>query len=449
MQTFATPAQYCACVALLIVQFLDVAGALKTGMRATSRSGTDGSSSSSGSSDSAFMTPLFFAPQMTPVSFLFISSPEQKKIVYTELKNFKSKTGRTYALVDAGLEEPCGLAFDRQRGDLYVADRKALRIFRYSIFVEKKKDADGNVFHRLSTDGNRLMIMSGHSVEWVAVNHDGNVFYSDQNSKSINKITRQTMASIANGEISATDLQVVSEKTQEAISSAKVSSGIESSVLAPTDPPPATAEILAIYEGSINSHVTVPSGIASDGMRLYWGNSLNGQGSGSVVAGEVYPQSPPNLAPGSDPAPFPCTVLAQNTEQSYGVAKTNTMVFYSSQNQGNNNSGVVYGALAHPIGAQTVSTVAMGLQQPRGLAWDGDNTVYVADQGSNTVWSFPSGRLIDGAPLSQSVSFVKPYGLALLTENDQAFNIKAGSIRVTGTGVLTVALVLVAQALAS
>merc|ERR1719230_2263175 len=121
------------------------------------------------------------APPMTPPEFLIISSPTEQKIVYTELVNMHSVHGRTYPLIDSGLGEPAGIAFDRERGDLYVADRAARKIFRYSILVSDKPNSlDGNNGTSLISDGIRLTVMEGRDVSWVAVNQNGDILYSDE-----------------------------------------------------------------------------------------------------------------------------------------------------------------------------------------------------------------------------------------------------------------------------
>ena len=43
-------------------------------------------------------------------------------------------------------------------------------------------------------------------------------------------------------------------------------------------------------------------------------------------------------------------------------------------------------------------TLADSFQAPRGLAWDGDGTIFVADQAGSMVYSFPSGRLVRAEP---------------------------------------------------
>mmetsp|Transcript_72893 Transcript_72893/g.158215 ORF Transcript_72893/g.158215 Transcript_72893/m.158215 type:complete len:446 (-) Transcript_72893:56-1393(-) len=368
--------------------------------------------------------PTFRAPQLTPTQFLIISSPTQKKVVYTRLKNFKSATGRTFALIDSGLEEPCGISMDRDRGHLYVADRGAKAIYRYSILVQQAEDDDGNSQTSLVTDGNRLTILSGRSVEWVAINHNGDVFYSDQVSNSINKITADVMQRLQVGMagFSAEDLTVVSEKQQEATAAASRASqmlGVSAS------DPKTSPHILSIYESPLNPHVTVPAGIVSDGIRLYWANQASGKTAGAAVQGEVNPKAPPNMAPGSEPAAFPSLALTNITEAAYGIAKSSSCVFISSQDVNSPvGGGIVYGM------AQTggdVYNFATNLGTPRGLVWDGDQTIFVADEGANTVSSFPAGRLMNNAPLSKTVEFAGAYGVAILAATDTAFSHKAAA----------------------
>eukprot|EP00927_Polykrikos_kofoidii_P054562 TRINITY_DN48971_c0_g1_i1.p1 TRINITY_DN48971_c0_g1~~TRINITY_DN48971_c0_g1_i1.p1 ORF type:complete len:443 (-),score=65.44 TRINITY_DN48971_c0_g1_i1:188-1516(-) len=394
---------------------------LCAGVRAASVAKARSSSKTSGETDaqsSSPWVPQFFAPQITPTQFLFISSPQLGKVVYTQLKNFKSLHGRTFALIDSGLEEPCGIAFDRDRGHLYVADRAQKKIFRYFVLLHQSKDRDGLTHYRMETDGIRLTILSGHDVEWVAVTRSGDVFYSDQASKDINKITSETMDMLGTGTVQAEDLLVISEKVQEAQSSSAVAATMNSDADIVTDAPAPQAHILSIYESAINPHVSTPAGIASDGLRLYWANKAEGKTSGSVVQGSVNPISPPVVASGNSPVPFPAKALSNVTDAAYGVAKSASMVLFSCD------TGVSGGSVRGvPQSGDEVYEFAVGLSQPRGLVWDGDNTVFAADQGSNTVWSFPIGRLMNNVPITKTVEFTGAFGLALLQEGDIAFTV--------------------------
>jgi len=368
-----------------------------------------------------YFVPRFFAPQLTPTQFLIVSSPTARKVVYTELKNFKSRTGRTFALVDSGLVEPAGLSFDQNRGALYVADRGASKIYRYRVLVEDSTAGNTKV-HKLVTDGVQLCIMQGQSVEWVSVDTTGDVFYSDTSRNTINRIPVDTIDRLSTGGYQCGDLQVRSEKeqmqkAQEQALELQSMTDDEREASHPTDAPNTEPVIFSVYEGSISPHVAVPGGVASDGERLYWTNAEAGKQAGTVVEGRVQPDLP--LAVGgsnsSAPAPFVSHRISTNADAAYGIAKSNIAVFYSTNVSG---TGYVYGVMPGGTPQPFVST----LIEPRGLCWDGDNTVYVADERGNQVFSFPVGRLMEDAPLTESVALTGAFGVALFTLHDMAYD---------------------------
>eukprot|EP00442_Polarella_glacialis_P037281 CAMPEP_0115115426 /NCGR_PEP_ID=MMETSP0227-20121206/42674_1 /TAXON_ID=89957 /ORGANISM="Polarella glacialis, Strain CCMP 1383" /LENGTH=402 /DNA_ID=CAMNT_0002516073 /DNA_START=89 /DNA_END=1297 /DNA_ORIENTATION=- len=377
-----------------------LASATQTNLRSKSRFGAAGSASTD------FFTPVFVAPQLTPLQFLIVSSPAQQKIVYTELKNFQSTTGRTYALVDSGLSDPRGLSFDRDRGVLYVADKAAKRIFRYHVYVDETSSG----MRTLSTDGTQLCIMQNADTEWVHADVNGDVFYSDATNMTINRIPSGVIDLLARGQYSAGDLTVVSEKNMEAMSGAQLDA-------APTEEPSEEApHVYAVYEGSINPHVGIPAGVVSDGARLYWANAQDGKTKGSVAEGQVKPEVT-KTTNGSFTAAFPSLSMTNETDLAFGLARSNKMVFYSTVIDGLGRvNGLAPGGGLHAF--------AMGLDAPRGLAWDGDQTLYVADQAANTVYSFPVGRLVDDAPLTQSAVLSGAFGVALFSEHDLAWTMK-------------------------
>eukprot|EP00933_Yihiella_yeosuensis_P022199 TRINITY_DN17478_c0_g1_i1.p1 TRINITY_DN17478_c0_g1~~TRINITY_DN17478_c0_g1_i1.p1 ORF type:complete len:416 (-),score=87.86 TRINITY_DN17478_c0_g1_i1:187-1434(-) len=362
-----------------------------------------------------FFEPTFIAPQLTPHQFLLISSPVQKKIVYTQLMNFKSSTGRTFALVDSGLVDPRGMSLDRDRGALYVADKGAKKIYRYHIY--KKEDPQYGL--QLITDGVQLVVADNADTEWVHVDMNGDVFYSDAALRTINRIPSNVVQCLAKGQYSSSDLVLISQKQMQGLSSnasldeggqpTSMSNQARMSEEATTDEPP---HIFTVYEGKVNPNVGTPAGVVSDGARLFWANAQQGSFFGSVVEGEVDPQVPQ----GQPFKAFPSKVLTNTTELAYGMAASNKMVFFSTADKG---LGSVNGLAQN--GA--MFSFATGLSAPKGLAWDGDQTMYVADSEASGVYSFPIGRLIDSAPLEKSASLQGAFGVALFGENDKAWNI--------------------------
>lgn len=359
--------------------------------------------------------PTFTAPQLTPRQFLFVSSPAEQKIVYTELRNFQSTSGRTFVLVDSGLSKPAGLAFDHQRGNLYVADGAFKKIFRFTVFVDETGPTT-----KLVTDGVQLTILENTTVQWVAVDAAGNVIYSDEDAKTINKIPADTVELLASGELEASDLvltSVADQETRALIAAARRanSSGAAATSAADTSLP--QASILVLYEASSNPSVVAPAGLATDGIRLYWTNSAGGQKGGTAVQGEMMPQQLVQLEPGSTPF-FRSVSLTNATDGATGVVRSNNMLFYSSSSDGN---GAVYGITesGKPL------AFVQGLSSPMGLVWDGDQTVFVADTAQNTVYSFPIGRVSGNVPLTRSVVLSGATGLALLSAQDPAFQLRA------------------------
>jgi len=378
-----------------------------TGMHlkgAAARSKSALGASSGGGESADYFNPIFSAPQLTPKQFLIISSSSQQKVVYTELKNFKSTTGRTFALIDSGLTDPRGLAFDRDRGALYVADKGAQQIFRYHVYVD-----DSNSVLSLSTDGVQLSIKENADVEWLHVDINGDVFYSDETKKTINRIPVNTIDMLSKGAFGAGDLSLISEKEMVA-SSSGVSDDIQS------------REVYAIYEGATNPHVSTPAGVVSDGARLYWVNAVDGKTVGTVVEGFVDPHLPKAEKGGKVAAAFPSVALSNETDTASGIAKSNKLIFFGSAEKG-------IGKISSLTSSGQVFDVASGLSQPKGLSWDGDQTLYVADESANTVFSLPVGRLMENAPLTRSAVLTGAFGLAIFSEFDKAWTMRINDER--------------------
>jgi len=358
-----------------------------------------------------YFVPEFVAPQLTPPQYLIISSPKLGKIVYTPMKNFKSRTGRTYALIDSGLAEPRGIALDRERGALYVADPGAGRIYRYRLIVT---DAGNPGRMQLATDGVQVTIAEGVQAVWVAADISGDVFYSDPTAKTVNRIPASTISMLCDGEGQSNELRFVSEKQLEAASAVEVQEELDGASL---EPPSSTGnmKIYTVYEGKVNPRVSVPAGLASDGLHLFWANGVKGKSAGSVVRGMVKPKQVQRTGKGKDPPMFPATLLANNTDEAYGVAKSSNMVLYSSNHSG---VGYVYGITE---GSKHVTKFVSTLAEPRGMVWDGDQTVFVADQAAHAVWSFPVGRVVNNAPITRSVALHGAFGVALLSQLDPGY----------------------------
>lgn len=366
--------------------------------------------------------PLTDSPLMA-TQIMFVSSPTSRKVVYTELRDFKSASGITYPLVDSGLAEPCGLAVDRRRGDLYVADRGQKMIFRYTLLAHQAQDGR----YQLQTDGTRVTIVQNRSVEWIALDQNGTLFFTDSSTNSVNKVTKEVLDRLLIGDYTAEDLQVVLASEHAAssqllqLNSSSRNEKTASAVELYTDT--AKPRILSMYEGSANPQVSSPSGVVADGPRLFWANGANGTRAGTLVQGQATLWAPASLAAKGLASEFPTAKVADSADRAYGIAKTNTLLFFTGQSSLTGRDAVFgvdqYGG--------PVFNVAPGLSKPRGLAWDGDNTVYVADEGKDYVWSMPAGRLVASAPVSKAVEFPGAFGVALISRSDPGFMLMTGA----------------------
>jgi len=363
---------------------------------------------------------------LAPMQILIMSSPKEQKIVYLQLKNLKGYSPqydwpvlppRVSPLIDAGLTTPMGLAVDRTHGYIYVADLDGNSIFRYTFFV-----VDGSAGEKkLISDGVQLTVVTGKEPRWVSCDIHGNLYFTDQatgGGGAVFKLDYATIQELASEKFTAADLQTVQEAEEEELAQAEAAEKLAKSgnKLPQTPAPPPKPIIHILYEKSANPNVYKPSGIATNGVDLFWGNEKGGDSAGSVVEGEVHPVAPATSGDSEEGAPtFTTKSISMNSGEVFGLALTPSYIIYGEGTQ--NIYGVKYSGGA-------VTTFTNKLQAPRGIAYDGDATAYVADQGSQAVYSFPCGIL---APvgITRIVGFHDVYGLAILNENDPAWHLSA------------------------
>jgi len=155
--------------------------------------------------------------------------------------------------------------------------------------------------------------------------------------------------------------------------------------------------VVTLYDasGAKNSvGVSAPAGIATDNFHVFWANKNLGTQVGSVIQGMANHE--PQLRR-----------LADNTLKSFGVCLTATNIFFTDE------SFNVYGM--KQSGTQPI-TVTDKLKAPRGCAWDGDGTIFVADSTGDGIYSFP-GNMMDITPtrIRKLGSVPDPWGLAILS----------------------------------
>jgi len=239
-----------------------------------------------------------------------------------------------------------------------AVDQKRKRLFVADPDVQKiysyQLSIDGDT---LSTYGPQTVVSRTAESRWVAVDGVGNLFFSDEPQNLI--------------------LRVPADKVLRG------------------DPTPEV-----VYNGNTLTEVNQPGGVAVDNLHVYWTNKHFGMQAGSVVRASEFPDSGAINAPAKS-----ISVLARNTVKSYGVCLALGNVYYT------NSEKSVFGVKKT---GGPVAEVTSRLTHPRGCAWDGDGTVYVADR-AGAVYSF-AGNMhnIGTAEVSRAFEVEDAFGLGVL-----------------------------------
>lgn len=283
--------------------------------------------------------------------FLLISAPVEGRVSWVRLPEDDSYEGLTpTTLIDSGLRFPQGIAVDQQRKLLYVTDPDARKIYSYRL---KLSEFD------IAIEGEQTVVCHEAESRWIAVDGVGNVFFSDEPRNLI--------------------LTIPAAKAQQSLR------GGEATV----------PEV--VFTGSSISAVNDPGGIAVDNFHVYWTNKHWGTQVGSVVRGSERPASSSDTGTVS--------VLARNVVKSYGICLALDNIYYTDSEK------FLYGVKKSGGPATEVSSQ---LQHPRGCAWDGDGTVYVADRKQNAVFAFASNmHKITGVELRKVFDIEDAFGLAV------------------------------------
>lgn len=283
---------------------------------------------------------LALAAALEPPKFLLVSAPRFAKVSFYKLPD---KTA--YPLIDSGLRSPQGLAVDHKTKTLYVADPDVRKVFGYKL---------GFLNGNLRTEGEPKVVAQNVEARWVAVDGEGNVFFSDELTNVIMKV-----------------------------SSVDIAAGV--------------AKPQVIYDGATVTEVNRPGGVAVDNFHIFWSNKAVGTQVGSIVKGMEEPSSTPEQS---------VTQIAKNSNKVYGVCLTQNNVYYTDTQK------FLFAVKKSGGAAATVSDRLIG---PRGCTWDGDATVFVADKAAGSIYSFP-GNMHNLAPaqLTKFADFDDAFGLAVI-----------------------------------
>jgi len=322
--------------------------------------------------------------QLTPKQYLLTSSKSEGKIAWCELKNFRWTLGQSFTLIDSGLVEPAGIAFDPLLGNLYVADPGASSVYGYRLALVQRK---------LTTVGTRITILTNRSVDWISIDPgDNGILFSDRNSNTINKISAATVNELAFGEIESEFLPIVPI----------------SEVVKESNPKSVKPRIVEIYNANSSQHLTSPSAVLSDGMHLFWLNSAPNSQSGELVQALGIPKANTTVA---QTAP----VVGSTGFVPNALALSRTYMFWSGENPSDGTNSIF---ATRKAGGHYVYKMRARLGRPRGLAWDGDNTLFVADEVGGQIFSMPVGRVQLDPPLTKAMSLPGAFGVAVVFDSD-------------------------------
>jgi len=285
--------------------------------------------------------------------YLIVSSPTTHKVSYMKLPE-------NGAPVIGGPEPMRALVST----GLLVPQGIAVDQYRKKLYVADP-DLNKLVAYDLSQSGDALtvgeqqVIVDNIEARWVAVDGVGNVWVTDEGRNSLYKVP---------------------------------AANIESKQL-PAVP-------IKVYSGATSSQMSSPGGVLSDNYFVYWVNKASGTQVGSLIRGTTEP----NITFGG--AVQPEVPLANNVMKSYGLCMGYNKIFYTDETA---NMFVV------PRIGGTPQQVTNALSEPRGCAFDGDGTVYVADKNYNAVYQFASNaqEFSPSTPLTKAADFQGAFGVSV------------------------------------
>jgi hypothetical protein len=352
-----------------------------------------------------------FRKAFSPPEILIVSSPAEQKVSFTQLANFQSINGTVLPIMDGGLVSPMGIAWDAPRSALYVCDSSLKKIFRVKLKAVEctgLHDECRGMPYKLAVEGNQDTIVEKVLSQWAAVDNDGSLYFSDQDSHSVSKLSVEYIDQIVRGELSSRDLLLTSEPVAEGEEAAResIEGDSQEDNSTKTEDSIPKPSILRLYEKGASPNVGTPAGVVVAGPALYWANQDGGFSAGSVSYGKT---SPRVKVVQDDGPTFPSSKMSNNTASAFGIAVTGNKVVYADNEQ------TIW---ASSRGTGEVVPLTKSLMKPRGLVWDGDNTVYVADQEGNSVASIPVGLLKAGAPVTHALHIHAPFGVALVHPSD-------------------------------
>lgn len=332
--------------------------------------------------------------------FLIMTGPNANKVYWTEAvfaKTWRALDGKVSALID-NMGTPGGVAWDRQNGRLYIASLGDEKIASFRIRVEVNQ-------HRrktLKVDGDSTLILENVKASWLSCDTEGNLYFTDEADNTVNKLERKVLSKIEKMEVKPSELKkqtALQAAAAQAQPKPEANLGGFQVATPPPIPPPV---ILQLAHG--DPWVRKPSGIAANTDAVYWGNGAN-MTSGGLM--------------GTDTHVSKSYKVLAHPGNIFGVEITANSIFYSY------NDTIVKVPMSNDLDQNVkgvATTVLSELQQPRGLAYDQEGTVFVALNGGNSVVAIPSG--VQGPTNAEYIVAADGvFDIAIVSCKDEGLNI--------------------------
>ncbi|CAE7326223.1 mycA [Symbiodinium sp. CCMP2592] len=172
-----------------------------------------------------------YPPPPLPPRFLIVTSPQERIVSYSQIgDDYSAVKGLVKPLIQGGVDLPKGVAFDARHNRLFVADPGLKRIKAWTLSLERclspaekagllgtgassdpfvTDDAEGPTRCDLPWTlraSEEVTILTDVFSEWVSLDHNGNLYYSDQDRKSVNKLEASLLLNLVHGEVAPSDV---------------------------------------------------------------------------------------------------------------------------------------------------------------------------------------------------------------------------------------------------
>lgn len=305
------------------------------------------------------MLPDYLSGDDGTTSYLISSFPELRIVNYVRLPDLVWRP-----LIVSGIMSPKALVVDEERSRLYLSDTALCKIVWYQLITLPDKT--------LISDGRQHVAVNAVAVRNLALDLTGNLWFS------------------------GSSLPVPPVQPTDAIWKQPVIVIDQSSISGvPVDPVP-------IWTTAATASTAAP--LVLDAYNIFYGNDLDGSKKGSVVKAG-------HSAGGG------LTAMADNAAQTLCLAVTPTALFYGAE-------GSIYGVpkTKGDMGCGDANAqcpvISDLVKKPTAMLWDGDGTIYVADNGAGAIYSFASGSVSPHA-LDKVIDAGEVWGLDVFTSVKQ------------------------------